>query len=160
MNDIPYDNGQPPSHYEYVIDHLAIKQQAFAYMGELHGWCAQEKAAILIDLILKSKPEIILEIGVWGGKSLVPMACALRANHKGIIYGIDPWEATASLQGLTNEANKGFWGWVDHIAVMQGLIDKIEQFELGEYIELIRNTSEDICCISMATTPMKHPISM
>jgi len=143
VNDIPYDNGPPASHYEYVIDNLALKQQAFDYMAQLHGWCAQEKAAVLIDLILKSKPEVILEIGVWGGKSLVPMACALRANHKGIIYGIDPWEAKASLQGLTNETNKGFWGWVDHVGVMQGLIDKIGQFELGEHIELIRSTSEE-----------------
>jgi len=143
MFDIPYDADQKPSHYEMTIDHQAIKKEAFAYMGVLHGWCSQDKAGVLIDLILKNKPKVILEIGVWGGKSLIPMACALRANRDGIIYGIDPWETKASLQGLTNEANKGFWGWVDHTAVMQGLIDRIEEFDLGAYIELIRDTSEN-----------------
>lgn len=144
MNDLPAENNQPASHYEYVVDQQtaeALKKQAFSYMSQLHGWCSQEKAAILIDLVLKYKPETIVEIGVWGGKSLVPMACALKANNKGKIYGIDPWSSQASLQGLINEENKGFWSWVDHEGVMRGLIDKIDEFELGAYIDLIKATS-------------------
>src|SRR5579883_2959483 len=140
------DHAAPPSHYEYVLDEQtanAVKNQAFFYMKHLHGWCSEEKAGFLIDLILKYQPEKVVEIGVWGGKSLIPMACALRSNQHGKIYGIDPWSNAASLQGLINEENKGFWSFVNHEAIMQGLIDKMGEFDLGEYIELIQTTSLD-----------------
>ncbi|MBI2810794.1 MAG: class I SAM-dependent methyltransferase [Candidatus Melainabacteria bacterium] len=57
-----------------------------------------------MDYIFELKPERVVEIGVFGGKSLVPMACALRANQKGRIYGIDPWDNKESVRGLTEEA--------------------------------------------------------
>lgn len=145
MYDMPQTQIQPTSHYEYTIaveDANAVKNRAFGYMAQLDGWCSNDKAGMLIDLILKGKPEIVLEIGVWGGKSLIPMACALQANNKGIIYGIDPWDQNASTQGVTNEINKGFWGVVNHEAIMWGLVDKIAEFDLGKYIKLLKITSE------------------
>lgn len=147
MYDIPHDNERPASHMEYRIDHQdpeAIKKQAFAYMSELEGWCAEQKAGMLIDLVLKSKPEIIVEIGVWGGKSLIPMACALKANKKGTIFGIDPWSANASVDGVTNQSNKAWWESIDHEAIMWGLIDKIGKFNLIDQIQLIKGTSKDV----------------
>lgn len=151
MYDIPSDHAQPSSYLEYSIeqtDPTVVKSRAFTYMRELHGWCSEEKAGMLIDLVLKSKPDKIVEIGVWGGKSLIPMACALKANKKGVIFGIDPWDPNASLQGLTNESNKAFWGWVDHEAVMWGLIDKICQFDLIDQVQLIKTTSKEAAPIS------------
>ena len=139
----------PASHYEYVIgadnenDLSWVKPQAFAFMTQLEGWCSQNKASILIDLILKVKPDIIVEIGVFGGKSVVPMACALKANGKGKIFGIDPWSAQASVEGLINAENKTWWGSIDHDAIMRGLIRKIRQFDLVHQIELIKATSVD-----------------
>lgn len=121
----------------------AVKQQAFAYMDQLDGWCSKQKASFLIDLILRSRPGIIVEIGVWGGKSLVPMACALRANGAGTVYGIDPWSNTASIEEVQNEDNKAFWGTVDHEAVMRSLINKILYFQLQDQIVLMQRTSEE-----------------
>ena len=91
------ETSEPPvSHYEYVMpqqhQNIQLKRQSFAYMSQLEGWCSEDKAGILIDLIVKYKPQVIVEVGVWGGKSLVPMANALRANGSGKIYGIDPWD--------------------------------------------------------------------
>ena len=139
------DYVQPSSYYEYVVDEDAIatwvKPQAFAFMNQLEGWCSQYKASILIDLILKEKPETVVEIGVFGGKSLVPMACALRANEKGKIYGIDPWDSKASIEGAMNEVNKAWWSSLDHNAIMRGLVQKIRQFDLINQIELIKTSS-------------------
>jgi cephalosporin hydroxylase len=148
MDHDPQENGKPPSHYEQVVEidrrgeAPQIKREAFAYMRQLEGWCSEAKAAILIDLILKVRPSVVLEIGVYGGKSLVPMAHAMRANGKGIIYGIDPWDKEASLEEVANESNKAYWAWVDHEAIMNGLISKIDEFKLNKEIKLIRNTSE------------------
>lgn len=145
MHDIPYDNTQSVSHFEYVIeyqDSAAIKRQAFAHMDELLGWCSHEKAAVLIDLVLKCKPETVLEIGVFGGKSLVPMAYALKVNKKGKIFGIDPWDSQASIEGLIGDDHKLYWSRIDHESIMVDLMNKIARFALTEQIELLKTTSE------------------
>lgn len=145
--DIPYEHAKPPSHMEYVVsaEEIAwLKPQAFAFMQQLQGWCSDTKASILMDIVLKTKPNIIVEIGVYGGKSLVPMACALSTNKKGIIYGIDPWDNLASLQGVENESNIGYWSTVPLQEIMEGLIFKIRQFNLEQQIKLIRGTSLEV----------------
>jgi predicted O-methyltransferase YrrM len=141
------DYVQSPSHYE---EHIAArefvantKKQAFGFMDQMEGWCSQEKGSLLIDLVQKVQPQKIVEIGVWGGKSLIPMAAVLRANGKGKIYGIDPWSNVASIEETMHPDNKAFWGWIDHEAVMQRLMHNIDAFGLGNQIELIRSTSED-----------------
>ncbi|MDE3045273.1 MAG: class I SAM-dependent methyltransferase [Verrucomicrobiota bacterium] len=138
------DSPMPISHYESIESKaLHVKEYAIACMNQLQGWCSQEKASILIDLALKIQPQVIVEIGVWGGKSLVPMACVLKANQKGIAYGIDPWSNEASIEEVIHPDNKSYWGQVDHEAVKLGLVHKIWDFGLQDTIELIQSTSED-----------------
>ena len=147
MYDMPQATIQPASHYESVLKadnrELAntLKQEAFGLMRHLEGWCSDRKAGLLIDLILAKSPDVIVEIGVYGGKSLVPMAHALKANGKGVIYGIDPWSTTASLEDVVNDSNRAYWGWIDHEAIMRTLIQRIGQFQLHDQIKLIRKTS-------------------
>ncbi len=142
-------NAQAATHLEELIgidkqtSAAKVKRQAFEIMKGLEGWCAEDKASILIDLIMKMKPNTIVEIGVFGGKSLVPMACALKANQNGVIYGIDPWDPAASLEAVLNQDNRHYWSIVDHRGIMQGLIQKIEQLDLVDQVELIESTSEN-----------------
>jgi predicted O-methyltransferase YrrM len=140
-----------PSHYEEIAPDLTeqqrhlgyLKQQAFTYMAQLHGWCSHEAASFFIDLIFKTKPHVIVEIGVWGGKSLVPMALALKANQQGIIYGIDPWSSSDSVQWVMEEVNRDFWSRADHDWVYRDLQQKLTQFDLQAEVKIIRATSED-----------------
>ncbi len=162
----------PPSHYEYSLPPLArtestqklppsiwkasfaggslsyesskkVQERGFSLMDQLEGWCSHEKAAVLIDLVLKVKPWVVVEIGVWGGKSLVPMAAALQFNGEGKIYGIDPWSNTASIEEVMHPDNKAFWGKVDHEAVFQRLSHKIDLFGMKGQIELWKMSSEE-----------------
>ena len=120
-----------------------MHKQVVTYMEQLDGWCAPEKGCFLADLVSKTKPKVIVEIGVWGGKSLVPMAYALKLlNQGGVVYGIDPWESKESVQWIMEEANRAFWGWADHNWILQRLLEKIDQFDLGDQIGLIKSTSE------------------
>ena len=132
------------SHFEYVAETKedALKTTVFESMRELHGWCSEEKAGILVDLILMTKPEKILEIGVWGGKSLIPMAYAVKANGKGTVYGIDPWSPGASSVGMDGQ-NLEWWSQVDHELVYQSLVASIAKFRLEDEIVLMRTTSAE-----------------
>lgn len=149
MDAMDYKN-QPESHFEYVVNQRSaqtdqstlVKQKAFQAMRELEGWCAESKAGILIDLILTHKPQTVVEIGVFGGKSLIPMGIALQANGSGKAFGIDPWSNIESVQGM-DEANKKWWSSLDHQAILNGLIGKINKFGLQDQISLVRATSKD-----------------
>jgi predicted O-methyltransferase YrrM len=143
MHDVTYE--QPESHFEYVVDKrestIGLKIPAFACMDQVHGWCSHHKASILMDIILAIKPKTIVEIGVWGGKSLLPMAYALKVFGKGVIYGIDPWDNQASLEGVMHESNIAYWRLVDHESVLNRLMDVIDQYDLNDNVKLIRSTS-------------------
>lgn len=139
-----------PSHYEEIaplpseervrMDHL--KQQVFDWMTHLHGWCSPEKASFLIDIVTKTKPKVIVEIGVWGGKSFIPMARALKENYGGVIYGIDPWQSAESVQWIMEDANRNFWNYANHEWVYQDLLQKVALFDLQNQVRIIRATSE------------------
>jgi predicted O-methyltransferase YrrM len=149
MSTMDYPQNQPESYVEYILNGTQenkvkadlIKEEAFLAMQELQGWCGEHKASILIDLILASKPQTIVEIGVFGGKSLIPMAFALQANGKGKIYGIDPWSSQESIKGM-DEANSEWWGSLDHDEILIGLLEKIKKFRLQDHVSLTRATSE------------------
>jgi predicted O-methyltransferase YrrM len=141
-----HEQPKPAYHMERVIVQTfpGLKSQAFSFMNQLEGWCSEKKASILMDIILKTKPDTIVEIGVYGGKSLVPMACALKANGKGIIYGIDPWDNTAAVEGVENDNNLAYWSTIDLNAILQNLVLKIDQFGLESQIRLIKGRSLEV----------------
>ena len=68
----------------------ALKQNVQTVLPTLEGWCSKSKANHFIDLILAVKPEVYVEIGVFGGSSIFPVASALKYLGKGVVIGIDP----------------------------------------------------------------------
>lgn len=117
-----------------------VRWQALFSMSSLEGWCSPYKASVLMELVFMVKPKVIVEIGVFGGKSLVPMAYALRVIGAGKVYGIDPWDTQESIKGMEG-INKDWWGSIDHQGILNGLVQKIGQFGLNNQIELLRTTS-------------------
>ncbi len=160
MDHVSYENTPPDSYYEYSIaenPHRSVdsfqkiisreppavtKQKALDCMNQCIGWCSLFKGEFLVDLVLKYEPKVIVEIGVWGGRSLIPMAYAMKSIGDGIAYGIDPWDSYESVMWSIEEANQNYWQKADHIGVLQDLLGKINQFQLGDQIQLIRTTSE------------------
>ena len=119
-----------------------IKWKALDAMSKLEGWCTPQKASILIDFVMLLNATTIVEIGVFGGKSLVPMAYALQslgAHRK--VFGIDPWNTRASTDGMDGD-HKDWWGQIDHEQIYKDLKDKIVEFGLAKNIILVRETSE------------------
>ncbi len=139
----------PPSYYECVVlkekDRNALIQQVkrnvFGYMEHLPGWCTINKASILIDLIFMLEPKTVVEIGVFGGKSLIPMAAALKVTGKGCIYGIDPWNSLESTDGMEG-AHLVWWGKLDHDKIMRDFQKKVVEFAVIDQVVVIKTTSE------------------
>jgi len=140
---------QPQSHYERIVlkdNDISLNQntknKAFQYMDQLEGWCTNNKASILVDLVFMFRPKVVVEIGVFGGKSLVPMALALKMADCGMAYGVDPWDSAASVEGMDSD-NYSWWSQLDHKKILHGLQYKILIFGLENHIKLIQATSEE-----------------
>jgi predicted O-methyltransferase YrrM len=141
-----YDAAPPPSYYEHVVavhktkSESPYKQRILTKIKQLDGWCSDFKASTLMDLVWFMQPKVVVEIGVFGGKSLVPMGFALKQLGGGVAYGIDPWSTAASAEGMDG-ANKDWWSSIDHGAILSKLQTKISEFGLDNYITLVQTTS-------------------
>ena len=118
------------------------------YLNEHHknvdGWCSVEKAKRLISLITGLVPELCVEIGVFGGSSLLPQALALQQNKKGLIVGIDPWTSEAALEEMSNQTNQEWWEKIDYEQIYNKLVGYIKNLHLEDYVDLVRDKSENV----------------
>lgn len=109
----------------------------------MHGWCSVEKAHALASMILALRPEIVVEIGVWGGRSFIPMALALKEVGRGTAIGVDPWSSQASAIGQDAE-NEKWWGHIaPHEDVFQNFMKHVRELGLESCVHVIRQSSND-----------------
>jgi predicted O-methyltransferase YrrM len=115
-----------------------------SHLGMIDGWCEKEKAKKLYDIISEIKPDICVEIGVFGGSSLLPQALALKHNNKGIIIGIDPWTNSCAIEEMENKANKDWWGTVNLESVYRKFLEKVKLYEVEKFVQVYRNKSSEV----------------
>lgn len=73
------------------------ENEILSKIENLSGWCSLDKAIKLYNFIKENKIKSTLEIGVYGAKSLVPMAMA-HQEFGGTLIGIDPYSQSESQQ--------------------------------------------------------------
>lgn len=128
-------------------DHLfnAIIEQL--HHGEITGWCEEEKALDLAAIVLALRPKTIVELGVWGGRSLIPMAMACKWINHGTVIGIDPWSPQASQEGY-DAVNAEWWAAQDHQQVFEGFIGHLRRLGLNNFVTVQRMKSDE-CQVPM-----------
>lgn len=105
------------------------------------GWCSLVKAQTLASLVIGTRPDIIVEIGVWSGKSLLPMALACKEVGHGMVIGIDPYEAAASAEGQS-QANAEWWSNAQaHQEMHDFFMAEVNRLGLQNVVRLIRHRS-------------------
>lgn len=117
------------------------------FVPRANGWASVEKALEMAGLILESKPAVVVELGVFAGRSLIPMAMALRENEFGVAYGVDSWRTEVATRGNTEQADKDWWRGVDLDAMLKECVNGIWERGLEEY-----------CCLIRATSVMARPL--
>lgn len=113
-------------------------------MPHMEGWCSPEKAKALVARIYKYRPAIIVEIGVFAGRSLIAMALAAHENKIGRVIGIDPWDSDASTQGFAEDnPNHDWWkNVVNHNYILDRCNQFIGDMGVKDRVTLCRGTSE------------------
>lgn len=110
----------------------------------LQGWCSEEKALLFFDLAMQVKPKVCVEIGVFGGASLFPVAYALRNLGQGIIIGIDPYENAECIKDMDSVAAKehiAWWSRVNLYDVYDYFIDNLTLYGLYDYCTIVKKSS-------------------
>jgi len=107
----------------------------------LEGWCTFEKGRALAELVAVQRPKVCVEIGVFGGRSLIAMALACK-KFGGHVHGIDPWTAGASLEGDSDQGNKEYWGNLDYAYVYRSFVKAVTDQDLLEVCDWYRMGSE------------------
>ncbi len=123
-----------------------LKHEVCTALPTLEGWCSKEKALAFIDLVLETEPEVCVEIGVFGGSSLFPVASALKYLGTGVVIGIDPWdkiECIKYLDPVEDATHLKWWGSLNINYIYQSYNNMLKKHKLQEYAETIRSTSEE-----------------
>lgn len=108
------------------------------------GWCTPAKANDLSLAILKTNAKVVVEVGVFFGSSLLPMAMACAEQKQGICWAIDPWDREAAIEGYDGE-NAEWWGnKVDFEHVHRTFLNYIDSLGVRDYVRVIRRKSDDV----------------
>jgi len=109
----------------------------------MNGWATVEKASTLASLVIALRPKLVLEIGVWAGRSLVPMALACKQLGNGHVIGIDPYDPQASADNENGE-NAEWWRKQPHEQIYSEFQHYIQKFALQNVVTLHRKKSNDV----------------
>jgi len=104
----------------------------------MEGWCTVAKACDLFEIVEKYQPETCLEIGTFGGRSMVAIALALKKLGRGIVFGIDPWKVEACVEGSNPEENNQWWSNVPWQKIIASYFDKLQEFDVLGYVAHFR----------------------
>lgn len=129
----------------------SLKNQIEATVPHLEGWASIEKALAMADLIIETAPVFTVEIGVFGGRSLIPQAMAFRELKRGFVVGIDPWNVPSAIEGESDVANQEWWGEkVDFDAIHKLCMQALQSLELLPWARILRMTSEEALDLQFA----------
>lgn len=94
----------------------------------MEGWCTHEKACNLFSIVYTNQLKLCVEIGTFGGKSMMAIALALKALDDGIVFGIDPWKVEPCLEGSNKDHDNKWWSQVDWNTIIASYFDKAQEF--------------------------------
>jgi len=97
------------------------------------GWQNALRNKHLAQLILWKKPSVVVEVGVFAGRSFLSQALALKQNGAGVIYGIDPYDASIIHEWQINQEE------IERARLQA--VDGIHRHSLQKHAVLVQATS-------------------
>lgn len=119
---------------------VQLKEDVSSYLGK--GWCSQEKLNLLMDLIAIEQPQVCVEVGVFAGDSLLPVASALSFVGQGTVYAIDAWSNSEAVKYWSEkDPNKAWWSTVKMEDALLNFQTRLDYWKLQPYCEVVQQPS-------------------
>jgi len=122
-----------------------LKQEVLTNLPHIDGWCSKEKAIHFIDLIMKEKPKVWVEIGVFGGSSVYPVASAFKLLGSGTVIAIDPWDKIECIKyydPIKDSTDLKWWGNLNLNQIYTSFLNLLKSNLLEPYCKVLRASSE------------------
>lgn len=117
--------------------------QIESFVPGANGWATISKCNRLAALVFAIQPKVVVECGVWAGRSLIPMALACKYLGHGVVIGIDPYDAQASAEN-ENGANADWWARQPHDRIYSEFMGYITSLGLQNVVKLEKKKSNDV----------------
>jgi len=118
-----------------------LKSKVAKYLT--NSWCSQEKAELLMDLVLVKKPAVCVEIGACTGSTVLPVAATLKHLGRGKVFAIDAWSNEVAVRNWDeNDPNRPWWSQVSMDTLQKMFHDTLTTWGLHPYCTTLRMTSE------------------
>lgn len=103
-----------------------------------NSWCSIDKAQLLMELVVLTKPKVCVEIGAFTGSSTLPMLAGLQYVGQGYAYIIDAWSAKEAVRGLPSGDPHTQW-WADqHMKAAKKLFEQLlDQWSFRSYCQVL-----------------------
>ncbi len=120
-----------------------IKKAIYEYFPHMDGWCTEERACEMAERILETNAKVIVDIGVYAGRSTIAMGFAARELGDSVVYGIDPWRVDSAVEGDDVEANARWWRENSNLEHMhQRTMECIWAHRLDKWVVILRAPSQ------------------
>lgn len=126
----------------------AFKNDTISEMETIPGWCSTEKALLMMDVIKENQCQRCVEVGVFSGKSLFPIAKALQYNGSGIVFGIDAWDPSEAVKGYeTSDPNYTWWNQLDFNSLYNQTLKLVQKNHIYKFCNIIKLPAQDAACL-------------
>jgi cephalosporin hydroxylase len=110
----------------------------------IHGWCTTEKAKKLMELVIECNPVLSVELGVFGGRSLLPIALmSKQLNPNSKVIGIDAWSLTQAIEGNNETSNNTWWSNINYTEIFNYTKDLMVKNNVNDIVELWKESSKN-----------------
>lgn len=102
-------------------------------------WCSPAKIYLLMDLVYVTKPEVCVEVGVYIGATILPVATTLKYLQSGMIFAVDAWSNAIAIQNMDwDDPNRSGWGSVDLETAYLAFLKKLSSRSLNSFCTVLR----------------------
>lgn len=118
-----------------------LRQRVDAAIPSLHGWTTVDKGARMAEIVVEARSARSVELGVFGGRGTISLAIGHEALGLGEVLAVDPWERTASLEGVNAPENDEWWGKLDHDAIHASFVEALRTTGTERWCRVLRERS-------------------
>lgn len=106
------------------------------------SWCSEEKAKLLLELVVLTLPRVCVEIGAFSGSTTVAILAGLRHLGDGRCYVVEAWSNEEAIRGLpSDDVNTQWWAAVDMALVRSQFDQMLEHWSLQPWCEVLDEPS-------------------
>lgn len=120
---------------------LPLNEAISHAISTLEGWCTLRKARMLCDVIKSNDCRTVMEVGIYGGRSLIPMALTMKHLGRGTVIGIDPWSNGEAAKAASDAKDTKWWTSVDLDHIKRCYFAALFKFDVISFVKTLEITS-------------------